>query len=139
MKYTEEQLELKKYLEECNQKRREEMKAQGVTFYTLPDEDIDRWIEAGINNIAEFKHDEAASTHSDMTKDIYGFRMRYPYGEMATEDIWEDVARMADEQRAAVEYKENLKLEEEKMAQERKKDNKYQGNFAFKGLDGMMR
>lgn len=137
--YTEEQLELKKYLEERNAKRRKEMEAAGATFYTLPMEDLDKWIEAGINNIAEYLHDEAASIHSDMCKERYGMRMRYPYSEMTTEDINEDIDRMVEHQRLDDEHEKKLQAEEQKQAEERKKANKYQGNFAFSGLDSLMK
>lgn len=137
--YTEEQLELLRYIQENNAKRRKELEAEGCTFYTLATEDLDSWIKSGINNIADYEHNEAASIHSDMTKERYGSRIRYPYSEMTTEDINEDIDRMSEHNKLDQEHEQKLKEEEQKRAEERKKDNKYQGNFAFSGLNSLMK
>lgn len=137
MAYTEEQLALKVYLEERNAKSKAYYEANGYTFYTLPSEDLDHWVKYGVNNIAQFEHQMAAGTHSDMTKELHGSRVRYPYSEMSTEDINEDIDRMGKMLKDREKELEAMEEQEAKKLLERKKANKYQGNFAFAALRDM--
>lgn len=138
MSYTKEQLELKEFLEKGNEQKRKELEAEGCTFYTLPVEDIDYWISMGINNIEQYEHNDAAATHSDLFKELYGSRPRWPYDEMTTEDILESVDHMCKEMRERNKTPEEIKKDQENVIQELKKSGKETGNYAFADLGNMM-
>lgn len=114
------------------------LEAEGSTFYTIPVEDIDYWISVGINNIEQYNHNDAAATHSDLFKDLYGRRPRWPYDSMRTEDINEHIDHLSKEMEEKMKSPKDIKKDQEEIMENLKKSGKETGNYALANLGSML-
>jgi hypothetical protein len=136
--YTEEQLALHAHIVAQNAAFVEQCKANGSTFYMHPVEDLDHWIEYGINNIAQYEHMQAVSLFTDMYKDIVGIKPRWNFEEMTLEQINHEIDLLSKQQQQNEKWEAEQKAIEKSYMAERKKANAYKPNLAFSGLRDLL-
>lgn len=136
--YTQEQLELHAHIKAQNEAFIARCKAEGSTFYMHPTDDLDCWVNMGINNIAQYEHMQAVSLFSDMYKDVVGIRPRWNFDNMTTEEINHEIdllVKRSDQEEA---WKAEQKAIEESYLAECKKANEYKPNLLFAGLKDLL-
>lgn len=137
--YTVEQLALQAHIKASNEAFVANCKANGATFYMHPTDDIDHWIEMGINTIEQYELQQAISFFSDFYKEVVGIRPRhYDFSLMTLADVEKEIgyleARVAvNEARAAA-----SRAAEKAAHQARKALNAYKPNLLFAGLKDLL-
>ncbi len=137
--YSQDQLALQAHIKAANEAFVAKCKADGATFYMHPTDDIDHWIEMGINTIEEYELQQAISFFSDFYKEVVGIRPRhYDFSKMTLADVEKEIgyleARVAlNEERAAA-----SKAAEKAAHEERKRLNGYKPNLLFAGLKDLL-
>lgn len=137
--YTQEQLDLKAYIEQSNAKFIADCKAKGSTFICTPVSDIDHWAECGIFNIAQYEHSSAVGIYMDVYKDVHGVKPRWMnFNQMTTEEIYQELDNLTKQAELQRLDEEAYEAEQKRLHQERKKLNSYKPNLPFANLKSLM-
>ncbi len=137
--YTQEQLELHAHIKAQNEAFIARCKAEGSTFFMHPTDDLDHWVDMGINNIAQYEHMQAVSLFSDMYKDVVGIRPRhYDFSAMTLEEINHEIDQLTKQMDQQEAWEAEQKAIEASYVAERKQANAYKPNLLFAGLKDLL-
>jgi hypothetical protein len=133
--YTADQLALHAHIVAQNEAFVAQCKAEGSTFWMHPSDDLDMWIDMGINTIAEYELSQAISYFSDYYKEVVGIRPRhYDFSEMTLADVQKEIGYLDARVKMNEERLAASKAAEAAAHAERKRLNAYRPNLALSGL-----
>lgn len=137
--YTVEQLALQAHIKAQNEAFVAKCKANGATFWMHPTNDIDHWIEAGINTIEQYELNQAIAFFSDFYKEVVGIRPRhYDFSKMTLADVEKEIGYLEARVRTNEERAAASRAAEKAAHQARKQLNAYKPNLAFAGLKQLL-
>lgn len=136
---TQDQQALQAHIIKTNAEFRANVAARGGVVFCAPVEDVQFWIDNGINTVEEYERNQAWSLFYDMYKDVMGVRPRhYDFDKMTLADIEGEIAFLTKHQ----EYENNrvaeLRAQEERDHKARKALNAYKPNNPFAGLKDLL-
>lgn len=136
---TQDQQALQAHIIKTNAEFRAQVAAQGGIVVCAPVEDVQFWIDMGINTIEDYERQQAWTTFWELYKEVMGVRPRhYDFSEMTLADIEQEIAFLVKHQ----EYENNrvaeLKAQEERDHKARKALNAYKPNNPFAGLKDLL-
>jgi len=136
--YTAEQRELLAHILGSNEEFIREAKANGAVATIVPSDDIDMWIDMGVNNIEQYKRVQLEGEISDMFKEEYGVRPGPCNPDATIEQLEQELDSLYRSARQTRELEKQMREEQSRRIQERKARNKYQPNNVFAGLKDMI-
>lgn len=137
--YTVEQLALQAHIKAENEAFVERCKAQGATFWAHPTDDLNFWIEMGINNIEQYERHQAIALLWDMYKEVVGIRPRhFDFSQMTMDDIQKEIGYLEARVKLEQQRKAESLAAERAAHKARKQLNAYKPNLAFAGLKQLL-
>lgn len=135
--YTAEQTALKAHIEAENAAFAAKCEAEGVKCYSQTTSDLDHWADCDVRTIEQYERYMLICSISDMSKELHGFRVRYDWDKMSTDDLRKEEQSYFDGFRLAEEAEQKREAERKAMIAERNREWRNESNImaqAFKAV-----